>query len=478
MVDFRIDAPNAALAGLAGFNNAQQMALDRNVTEQNMRLAAERDRRAEVTFGQQNALFEQGQQDRLKEEQAASVLAAREAAAQAELGILQKKVLDGTFTPQDLMTFSVRYPELSGDMINIQKALDEVATAKKEEDRANQAKLDLKNLGEKVSAGTATAQDFAAFNFEYPEMADDLKSTWEGLAEDRKNTDSQMAMKAGIAIKSGRPDIAVKMFGDYASAAENSGNKQDADLARAMAETIKEDPEAGLTTIGFMLQSIDPDANMSLFGGELDMEAGLTPIYGRDDRGNLVVMQPTKGGSLVRSNLPEGVTVDPSIGAEEKARGAAVGKASGEALAAIPGAQLAVTIMDGQIDALIADPYLDNMLGPFDSRKPNVSGAASRVQSKMDQLRGQAFLQAFQLLKGGGQITQIEGEKATQALIRLADAQNRDDYVKALEDFRTNVKLGLEKLAKAGAVTASDAPQAAGAGSNVMNFDADGNLIE
>ncbi len=36
----------------------------------------------------------------------------------------------------------------------------------------------------------------------------------------------------------------------------------------------------------------------------------------------------------------------------------------------------------------------------------------------LDQVQGGAFLQAFESLKGGGQITQIEGEKATQAIVR------------------------------------------------------------
>jgi hypothetical protein len=51
-------------------------------------------------------------------------------------------------------------------------------------------------------------------------------------------------------------------------------------------------------------------------------------------------------------------------------------------------------------------------------------------------LDGQAFLQAFESLKGGGQITEIEGQKATQAIGRLDDYQNPEDYKQALVELR------------------------------------------
>lgn len=54
----------------------------------------------------------------------------------------------------------------------------------------------------------------------------------------------------------------------------------------------------------------------------------------------------------------------------------------------------------------------------------------------LDQLRGGTFLQAFQSLKGGGAITQVEGQKAEQAIARLNEAQSDDEFIVALEDFR------------------------------------------
>jgi hypothetical protein len=486
MVDFSITAPNAALAGLAGFQNGQNVVAEQERAALDASLARAEEERANTIFGQQNVLFEQGQADRAAAQaaaaQAAATAAERQAQADAELAILQGKIMDGTYTPQDFAAFSIRYPEFAQDMPAISSALTEATIAKAEADKEAKVKADLEALGTKVGSGTATAQDFATFSIAHPDLAADMKSTWDGLAAERKTADSEMAFKAGTAIKAGRPDIAAKIFEDYAVAAENSNNKQDADLARAMAETIKEDPEAGLTTLGFMLQSIDPDANTKLFDGTLGAaETGLNLVYGTDQTtGETVVLQPTKNGALVASQLPENVKIDLSIKAEETARGKAVGDVSGTSLAKLPGAEIAVQTMEAQIKSLLEDPYLPSMLGSIEGRLPNVSESAARVQDKMNQLQGQAFLQAYEMLRGGGQITVVEGDQARVALLRAGTAKNEADYATALLDFQRAVRAGLEKMAVSAEVTTrgrGTAPAPTGGAPSVIEYDAEGNRL-
>lgn len=62
-------------------------------------------------------------------------------------------------------------------------------------------------------------------------------------------------------------------------------------------------------------------------------------------------------------------------------------------------------------------------------------------------IKGQAFLQAFERLKGGGQITEVEGQKATEALLKLDKAQNEKDFVKYAREFQENLQKGMD-LAK------------------------------
>ena len=64
----------------------------------------------------------------------------------------------------------------------------------------------------------------------------------------------------------------------------------------------------------------------------------------------------------------------------------------------------------------------------------------------VDQISGSVFLEAFQALKGGGHITEIEGEKAEQAIARIKDTnQSEAGYNEAINDLRTVMQTGLER---------------------------------
>jgi hypothetical protein len=74
---------------------------------------------------------------------------------------------------------------------------------------------------------------------------------------------------------------------------------------------------------------------------------------------------------------------------------------------------------------------------------------------RQKQIEGQAFLDAFQTLKGGGQITEKEGEKATAAISRMNKAASEVEYVKAARELqevlREGVKRAKAKAARGGA---------------------------
>ncbi|QDP49734.1 MAG: hypothetical protein Unbinned6284contig1004_3 [Prokaryotic dsDNA virus sp.] len=65
-----------------------------------------------------------------------------------------------------------------------------------------------------------------------------------------------------------------------------------------------------------------------------------------------------------------------------------------------------------------------------------VTSAQRRFIPRLEQLKGKAFLQAFESLKGGGQITEIEGKKASDAIARLNTVQDPQDFAKSLEELR------------------------------------------
>lgn len=98
--------------------------------------------------------------------------------------------------------------------------------------------------------------------------------------------------------------------------------------------------------------------------------------------------------------------------------------------------------------------------GVLDPRNYMAGTDAMDFQIVLDQLGGQAFLQAFESLKGGGQITEVEGKKATDAMARLNRKQSDTEFKRSLQDLREVVEAGLRR-AKGGAGGATPVPDAA-----------------
>lgn len=108
-------------------------------------------------------------------------------------------------------------------------------------------------------------------------------------------------------------------------------------------------------------------------------------------------------------------------------------------------------MMLGQIDALLFDPALGNALGIEGFlRRPlselGLDSDTARVKARIDQIKGGAFLQAFESLKGGGQITELEGQKAEQAQSRLNTAQSEEDFREALQEYKFYIDQGVRRL--------------------------------
>jgi len=103
--------------------------------------------------------------------------------------------------------------------------------------------------------------------------------------------------------------------------------------------------------------------------------------------------------------------------------------------------------------------------------------ASFEVRQK--QIEGKAFLEAFNALKGGGSITEKEGEKATAAIMRMNKASSEKEYVAAARELQGILRTGMDRSrAKAGQtspVVPSAAPTAPRAGvpagaENVIDF--------
>ena len=67
----------------------------------------------------------------------------------------------------------------------------------------------------------------------------------------------------------------------------------------------------------------------------------------------------------------------------------------------------------------------------------------SNFVSRLAQIQGAAFLQAFETLKGGGAISEVEGAKATVAINRMSTSQSEVEFIAAAKDFKDALQGGI-----------------------------------
>lgn len=111
---------------------------------------------------------------------------------------------------------------------------------------------------------------------------------------------------------------------------------------------------------------------------------------------------------------------------------------SREAAASLPKVMATTTGLIATIDKAINHPGREAATG-LSSLNPlnRLPGSPTRdFAVVMDQIKGKAFLEAFESLKGGGPITDTEGQKATDAMARLDTAQSEKEFVVALRELR------------------------------------------
>lgn len=215
-------------------------------------------------------------------------------------------------------------------------------------------------------------------------------------------------------------------------------------------------------------------------------EYSLTPQYGTNEKGETVLIQTGKSGEAIQTKLPAGVKISSGVdkvdlgtqwGIIDKRTGQMVGtqpkdvagkeaaekvgQARGVAQAALAGgADIDAEQTKKKIDEFIKSKGFNEVFGQFDQYRPSWthSNAGADAIARYEQLTGTAFLSAYQMLKGGGAITDIEGQKAGAAMARLNRAQSEAEAKKALEDFKEAVDIGLQKLRRAAAGGASPQP--------------------
>ncbi len=202
---------------------------------------------------------------------------------------------------------------------------------------------------------------------------------------------------------------------------------------------------------------------------------GNTIELGQDANGNLVPLRAAPGGGLAVAPLPEGVEFIPGGMSGARAGQTVDARSAAAARAALPGAEQTMEITLGAIDSLRNDKQgqaeqFGSLLGVVPNRAFGAFPGTpmANFQVNLNQASGQAFMQAREMLKGGGQITDFEGRRAEAAMSRIEDAARIGDvkaFEQALDDFEQAVVEGYRKLREAASGSyASGGPLAPGGG--------------
>jgi hypothetical protein len=97
-----------------------------------------------------------------------------------------------------------------------------------------------------------------------------------------------------------------------------------------------------------------------------------------------------------------------------------------------------------KIDEILAHPGIGKATGLGGGAMRFFSGTeAKNFEIRHNEVLSQAFLDAFEALKGGGAITEKEGEKATAARTRMDLAQSEDEYRIAAKEYQGVLRRGI-----------------------------------
>ena len=342
-----------------------------------------------------------------------------------------------------------------------------------------------------AASGTLTTDAFNQWALENAQTVEEMTNAVSAIEKPKLEAMARSGLAMSTALLKGNIDAAFPLIDEYITAAENTGTPeamQEAKALEAIRRSAEIDPEgAGL---GLMLdlyarglideKVLDATLKAAGQGGNEATEAFRTAdqklraskIFPREEGGDgsyeQIMQQSLAGGGRDFS-----LTVDPTTGAVSFSEGSGSGAGSAKptpgyvtvpteggveqrVITGSPAAQ-EVTKTAAQLDANLEqanrlvslvqevrdNPELDAVTGFAEGRMPTgrPSIIPEKIQArqdlivKIDQLKGNVFLQAYESLKGSGQITEIEGIKAEAAIARMNRAQGGPAFRQALNEF-------------------------------------------
>lgn len=111
------------------------------------------------------------------------------------------------------------------------------------------------------------------------------------------------------------------------------------------------------------------------------------------------------------------------------------------------------------VDKLLKHPGFEYLVGfgvPFATSGLYAGTPVAGANALLEQIKGKTFLEAFQMLKGAGQITEQEGAKAQAALNRMSANISEKDFKEAAFDFTSSIQAAIDRASKSAGKPSTD----------------------
>ena len=315
-----------------------------------------------------------------------------------------------------------------------QQALAQQQAAEAEAKAGQQAMVAL------YSNPNPTADDFKAAMAANPSAAQEIRTWWDSLDPPQQDNNALFAKQLAYTLGKGNIEVARSIIETRMLAAENTpGGKEMADTLKSQLHMLDMGPEGAksllLTTMGGLSMVLPGDEFNKFQADVMPTETEwrtATPEELAQHPGAIGGQTNIKTGEFKADSNPQQLSITTN---KDGTTTVTQGRA-GAMDTNTPKVDTGVDAMINTIDGVLNDPALPYSTGAM-SFLQSIPGLPQKgFGAKAEQLKGQAFLQAYQSLRGAGQITEIESEKATAAIGRLDTAQSAADYKAALTELR------------------------------------------
>lgn len=209
-------------------------------------------------------------------------------------------------------------------------------------------------------------------------------------------------------------------------------------------DMLKADEPASMRGISTTIQKLDRLATAKTPEERAAMKKEMMELEGRNKFkkiGNVWNMISPEGKSIPLST-EQAELLALSSKESAKASGKIKGESKAEAKIDLPKLKSDAENLKSIVRSALDHPGFPSVVGMPSLGKLSrfVGGTEEAGFDKVHkQIVGKTFMEAYKTLKGGGQITEVEGQKATEALQRLDTKLSEKEYIAAAEEFISEI---------------------------------------